>query len=165
MWSMERGIEICTNRYRWSRWEDSVWIKWRRNYRQFTWNKNCGPNPNSKWEIVKECKKFSPGDKMCDLCTSEKLYILKCANDVNNINLRNDVGTRCCHVRNTRLGAITWILRGTIAAKWSTLQLSPPKIASNWPNTWRHNTVPAGMSKQNTKTRWHLKSCVATKRL
>ena len=44
---------------------------------------------------------------MCDLCTSEKLYILKCANDVNNINLRNDVGTRCCHVRNTRLGAIT----------------------------------------------------------
>ena len=54
-----------------------------------------------------ECKKFSPGDRMCDLCTSEKLYILKCANDVNNINLRNDVGTRYCHVRNTRLGAIT----------------------------------------------------------
>ena len=74
---------------------------------QFTWNKNCGPTPNLKWEIIKECKKFSPGDRMCDLCTSEKLYILKCANDVNNINLRNDVSTRCCHVRNTRLIAIT----------------------------------------------------------
>ena len=74
---------------------------------QFTWNKNCGPTPNLKWEIIKECKKFSPGDRMCDLCTSEKLYILKCANDVNNINLRNDVSTRCCHVRNTRLSAIT----------------------------------------------------------
>ena len=94
---------------------------------QFTWNKNCGPTPNLKWEIIKECKKFSPGDKMCDLCTSEKLYILKCANDVNNINLRNDVGTRCCHVRNTRLGAITWILRGTNAAKWSTLHRHPQK--------------------------------------
>ena len=50
---------------------------------------------------------IKPGDKLCDLCVSEKVYICKAQNDPNNINKRNDVGTRCCNVKNIKLGAVT----------------------------------------------------------
>ena len=74
---------------------------------QYIWAKNLGPNPDIEWSILKKCKVIKPGDKLCDLCVSEKVYICKAQNDPNNINKRNDVGTRCCHEKNIKLGAVT----------------------------------------------------------
>ena len=74
---------------------------------QYIWTKNLAPNPDIEWCILKKCKVIKPGDKLCDLCVSKKVYICKAQNDPNNINKRNDVGTRCCHEKNIKLGAVT----------------------------------------------------------
>ena len=50
---------------------------------------------------------MQPGDRYCDLCISEKMFLTKAQSDPNCINKRNDVGTRCCHIKNTKLGAVT----------------------------------------------------------
>ena len=42
---------------------------------QYIWAKNLGPNPDIEWCILKKCKVIKPGDKLCDLCVSEKVYI------------------------------------------------------------------------------------------
>ena len=68
---------------------------------------NLGPNPDIEWSILKKYNVIKPGDKLCDLCVSEKVYICKAQNDPNNINKRNDVGTRCCHEKKIKLGAVT----------------------------------------------------------
>ena len=42
-------------------------------------------------------EKYKPGHKMCDLCTEEKLQIMRAAKDENNINKRNEVAALCVH--------------------------------------------------------------------
>ena len=41
--------------------------------------KNKNINFNIKWEVVKNVKPFAPSDKVCKLCSQEKLFILKFA--------------------------------------------------------------------------------------
>ena len=74
---------------------------------QYAWSKNFGPTPDIEWTILKKCKVMQPGDRYCDLCISEKMFLTKAQSDPNCINKRNDVGTRCCHIKNTKLGAVT----------------------------------------------------------
>ena len=63
----------------------------------YTWNKGLNPEPNIKWEIIQKCSTYKPGNFNCDLCISEKLHIIKNANNPNNINKRNDIATKCAH--------------------------------------------------------------------
>ena len=74
---------------------------------QYIHDKGLNPTPNIKWEIMKECRKYAPGDKTCDLCTSEKVLIIRHSKNPRNINKKNDLGTRCVHRRQHALGAIT----------------------------------------------------------
>ena len=73
----------------------------------FVWTQQLSPTPEIKWSIIKKSKAYTPGDAKCDLCTSEKEEILKQINNPYCINKRNDVSTRCVHLRATRLGAVT----------------------------------------------------------
>ena len=60
-----------------------------------------GTNKNTqteiKWNIIKKCAIYKPVNSYCDLCSSEKLCIIKSANNPNNITKRNDVGSKCMH--------------------------------------------------------------------
>ena len=64
---------------------------------QYIWRKQLGPSPNIKWEILKTSETYQPGQNTCNLCTEEKIQILKQANNPNNINSRSDFSTLCIH--------------------------------------------------------------------
>ena len=74
---------------------------------QYVHDKKLGPDPRIKWEILEKCSKRKPGERMCNLCVSEKMQILLCSRDPRNINRRNDLSTCCNHLRATKLGSIT----------------------------------------------------------
>ena len=61
------------------------------------WENDLSPKPTVKWSIMKKTNKYKPGHKMCDLCTEEKLLIMRAAKDENNINKRNEVAALCVH--------------------------------------------------------------------
>ena len=71
------------------------------------WENNLNPDPEIKWELLRICSAYKPGNKACDLCISEKLEIITASKDPNNINKRTDLGTRCLHRRQHALGKIT----------------------------------------------------------
>ena len=70
---------------------------------QYIWEHNLGPFPEIEWSIIHTAKKIKPGFKFCDLCTTEKMFIIKNSKDPNCINKRNDIGTKCCHLNSTKL--------------------------------------------------------------
>ena len=73
---------------------------------QYIWCQKMNPNPKIKWSILKKCTTYQPGNKCCDLCISEKLSIIKNSSNPNNINKRNDIGTRCTHHKHFKLDQI-----------------------------------------------------------
>ena len=62
------------------------------------WNKkDSGVNVSSmKWEVLKKCQKYVPGQKKCDVCISEKLAIMK-GKDLNTLNRRTELMAACRH--------------------------------------------------------------------
>ena len=55
---------------------------------------------NVKWSIVKKCKKYKSGSKMCDVCLSEKLEILKGRKKGEKmLNKRSELMNKCRHKR------------------------------------------------------------------
>ena len=65
------------------------------------WQTGQNPTPEVKWQIMKKCHKYKPGNKTCDLCISEKICILRA--DKDNINKRNEIGSLCPHRNNFKL--------------------------------------------------------------
>ena len=53
------------------------------------WEEGKNPKPEIEWSILRKCSKYTPGSRICDLCTSEKLEIMKAGADHSNINKRN----------------------------------------------------------------------------
>ena len=43
---------------------------------------------------------------MCDLCVTEKLYILNAAGDKNNLNKRNEIASLCVHRNKYKLNNV-----------------------------------------------------------
>ena len=77
------------------------------------WNNNLNKNndgqlikPNVKWKILRKCHTYQPGSRSCDLCVSEKVFILQQINNPKNINKRTDVGVPCIHHRSHYLCAL-----------------------------------------------------------
>ena len=64
---------------------------------QCVWAHGLQPTPNVKWDIIQKAQKYTPGNKTCDLCTSEKLHILKIINTEGYLNKKNDIAKRCPH--------------------------------------------------------------------
>ena len=63
--------------------------------------------PKIKWSILKTCSVYTAGQKTCDLCLSEKMFLLKAANNPKNINRRNDIANRCFHRHKQYYSAVT----------------------------------------------------------
>ena len=63
------------------------------------WTKHLNPSPKINWKFLKVCNTYQPGKKSCDLCLSEKFYIIKNLNKKENINKRTDIGNKCPHRR------------------------------------------------------------------
>ena len=69
------------------------------------WNKNLGPEPNLKWDILAKAPSYRKGNRNCDLCLTEKLYILKNLHNQEYLNRRTEMALRCRHKANFRLSA------------------------------------------------------------
>ena len=73
---------------------------------QYIWDNKLNPKPNIKWEILKQCRPYVPGQTSCDVCTSEKIEIIAHTKDSKNINKKTDIGTKCPHRKKFLLGPI-----------------------------------------------------------
>ena len=61
------------------------------------WEQNLAPNPKIKWSILATAPSYSKGNRYCDLCLTEKLFILKNLNDTSYLNKRSELAQRCRH--------------------------------------------------------------------
>ena len=69
------------------------------------WENNINPQ-TIKWSIIQKAKPYSPGQKMCSLCITEKFNILTNNNRNNkSLNRRDEIGQRCPHARAEKLAA------------------------------------------------------------
>ena len=41
---------------------------------KYVWDNNLNPTPNIKWKYMKKCSTYRVGNKVCDLCLSEKNF-------------------------------------------------------------------------------------------
>ena len=64
----------------------------------YVWENKLNPNPNVKWEIVEKCKPYSPGNKFCNICISEKVHIIRNINESGNLNKHTEIGRKCIHL-------------------------------------------------------------------
>ena len=51
---------------------------------------------DTSWEILRKCRPYEPGGKSCDLCLSEKLFIMK-NTDSRSLNKRSELLNACRH--------------------------------------------------------------------
>ena len=61
------------------------------------WDNNLNPTPKVKFKVMCQAAPYKPGNKMCDLCVSEKLFIIKASGDKNNLNKRTEAASICVH--------------------------------------------------------------------
>ena len=61
---------------------------------------------STKWEIMKKCQKYEPGQKKCDVCVSEKLEIMK-NRDPKTLNKRTELMATCRHKKRFKLCNVT----------------------------------------------------------
>ena len=62
---------------------------------KFVHDKKLNPSPPVKWQIMKQVRRYAPGQKTCNLCLLEKLYIVKNMNNIRSLNKRADIGNKC----------------------------------------------------------------------
>ena len=70
---------------------------------KYVWDNGLNPTPNVNWKFIKNCSVYKTGNKSCDLCLSEKFYIIKSLHKKNIINKRTDIGNKCPHKRKAML--------------------------------------------------------------
>ena len=64
----------------------------------YVWElKEQGKTPKIKWSIVKTCNNYIAGQRKCDLCLHEKLVILKNSKNVDCLNVRSELMSKCKH--------------------------------------------------------------------
>ena len=81
---------------------------------KFIWSNNLNRDdtgnliePSIKWSILQQSDTYKPGQKHCNLCLSEKLFIISNINKPSNINKRTDVATICIHKQKHYLNSVT----------------------------------------------------------
>ena len=74
---------------------------------QYVWDKQLNPSPSIKWSFLKIAKPYTPGQRSCDVCLSEKLFIMKESKNRRNLNKRNEIVKLCPHRAKYRLDKIT----------------------------------------------------------
>ena len=64
---------------------------------KYIWTlKNVNKPFNVKWRILRKCKPYSNISKTCNLCLSEKFFII-CNKELCSLNKRNELGSSCHH--------------------------------------------------------------------
>ena len=126
----------------------------------FVWDNNLNKDDNGNaaepkitWSILKNCHVYTAGQKVCDLCLSEKLFLIKAAGDPKNINKRNDIANRCVHKQKQYYSTVTWATQGVGCVTAGT----PPPLASKvtgWPARALHFAA----------VRWESETSVSQKR-
>ena len=58
--------------------------------------KNNGKTFAIKWSIIKRAQAYTQGRSRCNLCTKEKLQIIKSKSD-DLLNKQNELFSKCCH--------------------------------------------------------------------
>ena len=67
---------------------------------EMVWDlKDQGQDYNITWGIIRRGQPYRVGQSSCDLCTSEKLEILKRSSDPNSLNSRTELISKCRHKR------------------------------------------------------------------
>ena len=67
------------------------------------WEKNLNPIPEITWQIAAKAHKYKPGNKYCDICLMEKMYILQHLGNDKCLNKNSEFGTLCIHKRKHKL--------------------------------------------------------------
>ena len=73
---------------------------------KYIWDQGLNPTPDVSWKYLKKCDVYDTGQKSCDLCLSEKYFIIKQLSQSNLINKRTDIGNKCLHKAKKTLGCI-----------------------------------------------------------
>ena len=58
------------------------------------------------WSVIAKCPAYKCGTRHCDLCLSEKYYILK-ANEQSCLNKNSELLQKCRHINKYKLGKVT----------------------------------------------------------
>ena len=66
---------------------------------KYVWDQGLNPTPDIEWKFLKKCNVYDIGNSTCDLCLSEKTFIIKNLHQANLINKRTDMGNKCPHMR------------------------------------------------------------------
>ena len=73
---------------------------------KYVWDlKNRGSNFSIKWDIVKESTPYQCGTRKCDICLSEKMFILL-ADPKHTINKHTELMQKCRHVNKYKLSNV-----------------------------------------------------------
>ena len=61
------------------------------------WEKKLNPEPRIKWSIVARAPSYKKGNRSCDLCLTEKMYIADTFNNPAYLNKRTELALKCRH--------------------------------------------------------------------
>ena len=61
------------------------------------WEKKLNPEPKIKWSIVARAPSYKKGNRSCDLCLTEKMYIADTFNNPAYLNKRTELALKCRH--------------------------------------------------------------------
>ena len=63
----------------------------------YVWEQGLAPEPKIKWSILATAPSYRKGSRYCELCLTEKLYILRTINNPSYLNKRSELAQRCRH--------------------------------------------------------------------
>ena len=63
--------------------------------------------PDIKWSIMRNCNLYKPGDRVCNLCSSEKILILLNMKSPKCLNKKTDLSNKCNHKKDAYYSAMS----------------------------------------------------------
>ena len=87
----------------------------------YVWEKGLGTEPDIKWEIFDRAPPYNPGQKVCQLCLTEKLHIIEQCKKKNCLNQRSEVCQICRHKASYRLGRVKGATWQCVAKSWTVI--------------------------------------------
>ena len=74
---------------------------------QYIWQlKDEKKDHSISWKILKQCQSYKCGGRSCDLCTTEKLFILKADPQKSLSDKRSELVSKCRHMRKFKLEGV-----------------------------------------------------------
>ena len=80
---------------------------------KFIWDKKHNMSdgqivePDIKWSIMRNCNLYKPGDRVCNLCSSEKILILLNMKSPKCLNKKTDLSNKCNHKKDAYYSAMS----------------------------------------------------------